>query len=114
MDATQLVQRMKDVPVDSILFVSYLAGRRPTPRAYQEASRSIAEGIAPRHFTGRFVSLTFTKRFQEPVLTLWVEERDSTNKDSGQVVRGAYRAFNPCLGKLLTLSVVERAQPKAQ
>lgn len=60
------------------------------------------------------MSLTFTKKFNEPVLTMWVEERDSTNKDSGQVVRGAYRAFNPCLGKLIHLSVLERAQPKAQ
>ncbi len=99
-DANEMVLKMVDVPVDSIVFVSYLAGRPASPRAAQEAARALAEGVNPRHFTGRFKGVSFTKK-GDPVMTLWVEERDSA---SGP---GAYRAFNPCLGKLLALEVLQ-------
>jgi len=98
----QMVAALKDVPLNSTVFVSYLAGRRPGPQARQEAARSVSEGINPRHFTGKFRGIYFTQKWKEPVLTLWVEERDSDGK------RGAFRAFNPQLGRMLTLEVVER------
>jgi len=104
MNGKQMVEKLKDVPVDSIVFVSYLAGRRPTAQAIREASRSAAEGIAPRHFTGRFKGITYTKKWNEPILTVWVEERDS----GSQMTQGAYRAFNPALGKLLHLEVLQQ------
>jgi hypothetical protein len=111
MDAATMVERLRDIPVNSTLFVSYLAGRKASPQAVREAARSRSEGIAPRHFTGRFVSLTFTQKWKEPVLTVWVEERDSAGAPNG---RGAYRAFNPCLGRLVHLEVLERATQQAQ
>lgn len=105
MNGNQMVEVLKDVPLDSIVFVSYLAGRRPTDRAIREASRSLAEGIAPRHFTGKFRGIYYTQKWKEPILTVWVEERDSGNPMS----QGAYRAFNPALGRLITLEVVQVA-----
>lgn len=101
MNTVQMIEKLMGVPVGSTVFVSYLAGRRPTEQAKREAQRSIAEGIAPRHFTGRYESVRRTKK-GEMVLTLWVEERDSGDP----MRRGAYRTFNPSLGTLLTLEVL--------
>jgi hypothetical protein len=104
LNSTEMVLKMVDVPVDSVVFVSYVAGRPSSPQAALESARSRAEGINPRHFTGRFKGISFTKKANEPVMTLWVEERDS----QGGSVRGAYRAFNPALGTLLALEVLEK------
>jgi len=113
-NASQLESTLKDVPEGSLIFVSYLPGRPPTSRAIQEARRAIVEeGIAPRHFTGALKALWKTKRGQT-VLTLWVAERDSVSKDGAAVTQGAYRAFNPSLGTLLSVEVIERAAPQAQ
>jgi hypothetical protein len=109
-NATQMVEKLKDVPLDSIVFVSYLAGRRPSPQAIREAARSRDEGIAPRHFTGHFRGITYTQKWKQPILTVWVEERDSGTN----MTQGAYRAFNPSLGRLLTLEVLKKAAPQAQ
>lgn len=107
LNTTDTVKALKDVPLNSVLFVSYVPGRKPSTRAYQEAQRAIeVEGISPRHFTGRLHSAHMTRK-GEFVFTLWVEERDSTQ--DGKVVHGAYRAFNPALGTLLTLQVLEKA-----
>jgi hypothetical protein len=96
---TEMVKRLKDVAEDSIVFVSYLAGRRPSTQALRECSRAGEEGISPRHFTGHFKKVWVTKR-GEPVLSVWVEERDSKGR------QGAFRTFNPSLGKLLSLEVL--------
>lgn len=105
--AIDVVRVLKDVPLESILFVSYLAGRQPTPQAIKEAQRSSFEGIASRHYTGALKALTTTQK-GETVVTLWVEERDSP-RGSGGLQRGAYRAFNPSLGRMLVLEVLELA-----
>lgn len=94
---------LKDMPEGTKLFVSYTAGRQPSPQALRECSRSAQEGIAPRHFTGTLKSVWVTKRHQ-PVLTMWVEERDSGDR----LTPGAYRTFNPALGKLRVLVVLEQ------
>ena len=107
MDANTAYDTLKDLPLESIVFVSYIPGRRPSAQAIREGERSIAEGVSPRHFTGAFKGVSKTKR-NEVVFTLWVEERDSIGRD-GTKTQGAYRAFNPTLGRLLTLEVVQRA-----
>jgi hypothetical protein len=104
LDSLRVLLTLKE---DTILFVSYIPGRKPTPRAYAEARRSVDdEGIAPRHFTGKFKGARVTKK-NEIVFTLWVEERDHT--ENGRLVPGAYRAFNPSLGTLLALDVLQKA-----
>jgi hypothetical protein len=105
--ATQMAEMMKDVPMDSIVFVGYLAGRPSGPQGIKEASFAREQGINLTHYTGQFKGIRVTKK-GEPVMTLWVEERDSA---SGP---GAYRAFNPALGTLRTLEVIKRAAPQEQ
>lgn len=103
------VQRiLKDVPVDSTLFVSYIAGREPSRQALKEAKRAVVdEGISPRHFTGTLKEVRKTRR-GETVFVIWTEERDSP-RGNGGLQTGAFRCFNPALGKLLTLEVVKTA-----
>lgn len=104
LDSLRILTTLKE---DSILFVSYLAGRPPKPQAIKEARRAVdQEGIAPRHFTGKFVRAWVTKK-NELAFTVWVEERD--HPSNGRLVPGAYRTFNPSLGQLLALDVLERA-----
>lgn len=107
MDATTAYDLLKDLPLDSTVFVSYVPGRAPSAQALREGERAMNEGISPRHFTGTFKGVSKTKR-NEVVFTLWVEERDSIARD-GTKTPGAYRAFNPSLGRLLSLEVVRRA-----
>jgi hypothetical protein len=110
-NTTKMVEILKDVPVGSKIFVSYNAGRRPGPKAAQECARAEEEGINLRHFTGKLEGVHVTKKGQH-YFTLWVEERDSI-KD-GVKSQGNFRAFNPALGALHTLEVLEVAAPQAQ
>jgi len=105
---SELLTHLQDMPEGTKLFVSYTAGRQPGPQALRESARSAQEGIAPRHFTGTLKRVWVTKR-REPVLTMWVEERDS----GAGLTPGAYRTFNPALGKLRILVVLEKAQAPA-
>lgn len=105
-----MLKTLKDIPVGSVIFVSYTAGRRPGPQALRECARAVEEGLALRHFTGKLEGVHRTKK-GEHFFTLWVEERDSV-KD-GALVPGNFRAFNPSLGTLHTLEVLELAQPSA-
>lgn len=108
MNPDDVMKVLTGLPLDSVLFVSYVPGRKPHARACQEGERAIEEGISPRHFTGTFKGVHRSKRLNEVVFTLWVEERDSVRRD-GTKTPGAYRAFNPSLGRVLTLKVVQRA-----
>jgi hypothetical protein len=105
---TDMVAALKDVPKGSTIFVSYIPGRPAAAQALREGERATAEGVSPRHFTGRLDRVWQTKRYREWCFTLWVEERDSTHRN-GTMTRGAFRAFNPSLGRLLTLEVIQRA-----
>lgn len=98
---SQMFERLKDIPEGSVLFVSYIAGRPPCPQALRECARADREGIAPRHFTGHLASLWVNRRGEHGI-TMWVEERDSADGKPG-----AYRRFNPSLGKLFTLEVID-------
>ena len=101
---SEMYAHLKDMPEGTKLFVSYTAGRPPSTQALRESARAGEEGIAKRYFTGTLKSVWLTKRFQEPVLTMWVEERDS----GPNLTPGAYRTFNPRLGKLRVLVVLEQ------
>lgn len=109
----KMLEVLKDVPPGSVVFVSYTAGRRGSPQAAQEAARAVEEGLSLRHFTGKLegVHKHTTKRGQW-YFTLWVEERDSIK--NGQKTQGNFRAFNPSLGTLHHIEVIERAAPQAQ
>ncbi len=98
--ATQMVQAMKDVTLDSIVFVGYEAGRPASPQAVKETSIAREQGFNLTHYTGHFKGIRVTKK-GEHVMTVWVYERANGT--------GAYRAFNPSLGTLRTLEVIQLA-----
>lgn len=109
LNGNDVLKVLENLPVDSIVFVSYIPGRKPHAKAFEAGERAVVdEGISPRHFTGKFKGVRRTAKLQEVVFTLWVEERDSVHRDGTKTV-GAFRAFNPSLGKLLTLTVVHKA-----
>ncbi len=110
-NTNKMLETLKDVPAGSIVFVSYTAGRRPCPQALRECARAVDEGLALRHFTGKLEGVHKAKNGQY-YFTVWVEERDSA-KD-GSLTPGNFRAFNPSLGTLHTLEVIEKAAPQAQ
>jgi len=84
---------------DKILFVAYNAGRPPSPRAIEEAAVAKEAGLNLTHYVGRFESLRVTKR-GDLLLTLFVFDR-------GVQGEGKFRAFNPNLGRLRNVSVIE-------
>jgi len=97
--AAQMVKAMENVALDSIVFVAYTAGRPAGPQGIEECSKAREEGINLTHYTGQFKGIRVTKK-GEHVMTLWVQERGEN---------GAYRAFNPSLGTLRTLEVIQPA-----
>jgi len=102
--ALQMVQKMKDVPLNSVVFVGYLAGRPAGPQGIKEASKAREQGINLTHYTGQFRGIRVTRK-REVIMTVWVQERGEA---------GAYRAFNPALGTLRTLEVIQLAAPETQ
>jgi hypothetical protein len=109
----KMLEILKGVPPGSIIFVSYSAGRRPSPQALIESARAVEEGLALRHFTGKLegVHKKGKVHWDEYYFTVWVEERDSAKNG---MTPGNFRAFNPSLGRLHHLEVIQRAEPQAQ
>lgn len=101
-NARDMAEMMKNVTLDSIVFVGYEAGRPPTVQAIKEASLAREQGINLTHYTGQFKGIRVTKK-GDHVMIVWVQER-------GQA--GAYRAFNPTLGTLRTLEIIQLALPE--
>lgn len=102
-----MVTTLLGVNPGSKVFVSYIAGRRPTDQAIRECQVARDQGLNTRHFTGVFHSLHKTKK-GEWVMTIWTDTRTSTDA-TGNQVNGAYRAINPNLGTLIVLEVLEHA-----
>lgn len=80
---------------DSIVHLTYAAGRPVNAQGKREFAEARDWNKAPREFVGNFVSLKRNKR-GEQVLTLFVHNR-------GEV--GAYRTFNPSIGEIKSIVV---------
>lgn len=107
-DQIRLEQMLRDINPGSLLFVSYRAGRIPTPKAILEAERAVKhEGIPRRYALGTLTNMWIAKN-GDTILTMYVDTRD-TLKGDGSLKKGAYRSFNPSLGELLFLEVIEEA-----
>jgi hypothetical protein len=103
LNSNDLIDAIVSVPLGSVLFVSYVAGREPTCRAILEAAGELPR----RYFTGILHKVWRTKK-NEWVLTLWAWNRKTLNKD-GTLTVGAYRTFNPNVGKLIIVDVIRPA-----
>lgn len=100
--AQEMVERLRDVPQGTELFVSYLAGRAPTERALREAAKADDMGVAKRWLQGRLERVWTTKK-GDPVLTLFCYTR---RNEADPEAEGHFRTVNPALGQLLSLEVV--------
>lgn len=103
MDEREMVDALAGVPEGASLHVEYVAGREPTERAVREARRSEAAGIPRRSFFGKLHRVWRTKGKGEAVLTVLCANRD----DERTGAQEAYRTFNPSLGTLLSVTVLE-------
>jgi hypothetical protein len=101
--AETMVEMLKDVEPGAVLFVSYRAGRAPKPRAVREAMKAEHEGYVKRWFLGRLES-KWTTKAGDPVITVLTTTRYNEDKPEAD---GHYRTFNPRLGNILALEVVQ-------
>lgn len=99
---TEALEKLSSAQPGATLFVSYLAGRPPTDRAVREARRAEREGFARRHFTGVLTDAWVTRK-GEFVFRVLCGERD----DERRGTEDGYRTFNPSLGTLLSLEVIQ-------
>ena len=101
-DSNQMVERLQNVTLGALVFISYSAGRKPTPRAVREAQKARVEGYPFRWFVGRLVSKRTTQK-GAPVITVYSTTRYNEDKPSAD---GHYRTFNPAIGTLHSLEVL--------
>jgi hypothetical protein len=101
--STEMVAKLQGVQPGAKVFVSYLAGRKPTARALVEAQKAENEGYAKRWFAGTLESVWTTQK-GEPVFRVFSHTRYNVDNLEAE---GHYRTFNPALGTLLTLEVVQ-------
>lgn len=100
------VEKMiRQAGVGAQVFVSYEAGRVPTSRAQREARRAVEQGISRRHFVGKVIKFD-VNRNGEFYFTILTEERDDERRGK----ENAFRSFNPDLGVVLTLEVLDRPE----
>jgi hypothetical protein len=86
MDAVQMCKALRGCGPGSMLFVSYEAAADPSADVPQDQCR--------RHYVGTLSSLWITNE-GNIVLTMFVENRNQ------------FRTFNPALGRLLSIEVID-------
>jgi hypothetical protein len=102
MTTEEMLRKLEGVREGSELFISYVAGRTASAKARAEARVSDEMGISPRHYVGTFKAINMN-RHGEVTMTVFVANRD--NSVTGEV--GAFRTFNPSVGRLLTLEILQ-------
>jgi len=110
MNDSEMVQNLNGVPEGSLLFVSYLAGRKPTEKAVREAIPHTTNPARPRRYFVGLLHRVWDAKNGDPILTMWVFNRSTENK-SGALSSGGWRSFNPRLGKLIVLDVIRAYTP---
>ena len=98
----EMLAKLNGVQRGQRVFVSYIAGREPKPRAVREAKKAHVGGYNTRWFEGQLESVWITRKCQ-PVMCVLSTTRYNEDDPSAT---GHYRTFNPALGKLLSLEVL--------
>lgn len=108
LDAVKMLEALKGVAAGSAISVSYVAGRQPTDRAVREAERHVTNPTRSRHrYVGSFVGTRVTRR-GDIIMTIFADNRDTER--NGSLRPGGYRTFNPNLGTLLSVEVLDEAE----
>jgi hypothetical protein len=104
LSANDMLWKLRHVPDGTTLFVSYLAGRKPTERAIVEATRHTTNPTRPRRYYLGELSSVWQSQKGDWILTMKVFNRDTLQND-GSLEEGGYRSFNPDLGRLVLVDV---------
>lgn len=108
MTPEKMDETLRGIPVGSLLFVSYRAGKIARERAVLEAHQTtVIEGIPRRYAIGHLCDV-FTTKKGERCMRIFADTRHTLKKD-GTLKKGAYRSYNPSLGELLFLEVLKEA-----
>jgi hypothetical protein len=97
LNAKDIEALLANATPDTIIHIDYLAGKPVNAKGKQEFAQARDWNKRPTEYTGNFASLKKNK-FGETVLTLFVHNRGTT---------GCYRAFNPNLGEVRAIKVVQ-------
>ena len=97
LNAKDIEALLTNANADTIVHIDYLAGKPANAKGQKEYNEAKDWNKAPTEYTGNFVGLKRNK-FGELVLTLFVHNRGTT---------GAYRSFNPNLGEVRAIRVVQ-------
>lgn len=104
LSSEDMLWKLRYVPIGTTVFVSYLAGRKPTKRAIAEATRHTTDPTRPRrYYLGRLTSVWQSQK-GDWLMTMKVFNRDVLQND-GSLEEGAHRSFNPNLGNLILIKV---------
>lgn len=95
-NADALEALLRNATEETIVHLEYDAGRPPTSRAKDEFKQAKDWHKSPHEYVGHFAGFKRTKH-GELILTLFVHNRGEA---------GAYRAFNPNLGTIKAIRVV--------
>lgn len=95
LNANDLSAALANATEDTIVHIEYLAGKPVTERAKREFEAASDWNKPATSYVGNFAGMK-TNKFGELVLTLFVHNRGET---------GQFRAFNPKVGKVLSLWV---------
>ena len=95
LNAKDIETLLANATENTIVHIEYLAGRPVTERAKREFEEASDWNKPATHYVGNFAG-TKTNKWGELVLTLFVHNRGET---------GQFRAFNPKVGKVLSIKV---------
>lgn len=97
LNAKDIEALLANATPDTIVHIDYRAGKPVNDRGRKEYAEAKDWHKAPTEYTGNFVGMKKNK-FGELVLTLFCHNRGKT---------GAYRTFNPNLGEVRAIRVVQ-------
>jgi len=95
LNANDIAALLANATEETIVHVEYVAGRPVKERAKREFEEASDWNKPATSYVGNFAGMK-TNKWGELVLTLFVHNRGET---------GQFRAFNPKVGKLLSLKV---------
>ena len=104
MTEAEVETRLEGVLPGTEVFVSYVAGgRAPTARAMFEATKADNLGYSRRWMHGQLHRVFRNKRGELAVCVFTYGRYNADNPEA----EGHYRTFNPSLGAVLTLEVLQ-------
>lgn len=96
LNANDIAALLANANEQTIVHIEYRAGKPANDRGIKEYAEASDWNKPSTHYTGHFVGMKKNK-FGELVLTIWCHNRGET---------GSYRSFNPNLGSVLLVKVV--------